>query len=149
MADFASLARDFDYDLWANQRWLACLLGKGLPQPDMDIFAHMLSASQIWLSRVQGESPTTLPRVEPTEAELLRLNAGWNDVLLGAKEDRQITYRRTTGEEFTVWLSDIAHHAANHGTYHRGELRGLCRARNDEDFPETDYAGFMFMKPPV
>ena len=149
MPDFISLARDFDYDLWANQRWLACLVGKQFPEPDTKIFAHILSAQQIWLSRVHGESLTKMPEVEPTESEMMRLNTGWTDVLLNAREDRQITYRRTTGEEFTVWLSDIAHHTANHGTYHRGELRGLCRSREDDDFPESDFAAFMLMKPPA
>ncbi|MHB8636124.1 MAG: DinB family protein [Fimbriimonadaceae bacterium] len=147
MPDFIALARDFDYDLWANRLWLACLTAKGLPQPDTQILAHILSAQHIWLRRVQGDSLTAMPTIEPSESELVRLNTEWNGILLGACEDRQITYRRTTGEEFTVWLSDIAHHATNHGTYHRGELRGLCRARDDGDFPETDFAGFMLMKP--
>ena len=149
MPDFPSLARDFDYDLWANRRWLACLFGKQFPEPDTQIFAHILSASQIWLSRLQGESPTKMPEIEPVESELGRIHTGWQEVLLRTQEDRQITYRRTTGEEFTVWLSDVAHHAANHGTYHRGELRGLCRSRGDDDFPESDFAGFMMMKPPA
>lgn len=148
MPDFLSLARDFDYDLWANRRWLGCLVGKQFPEPDIGVFAHILSAQQIWLTRVHGESPSKMPETKPTESELARLHAGWKEILLNATDDRQVTFRRTTGEECTLWLGDIAHHAANHATYHRGELRGLCRSRGDEDFPETDLAGFLFMKPP-
>jgi uncharacterized damage-inducible protein DinB len=147
MPDLASLARDFDYDLWANRRWLACLVSKQLPEPDTEVFAHILSAQQIWLTRVQGESPSKMPKVEPTESESARLHSGWKDVILNTTGDREISYRRTTGEELTTWLSDIAHHVVNHGTYHRGELRGLCRSRSDDDFPESDFGGFLFMKP--
>ncbi len=146
MPDFLALARDFDYDLWANTKWLECLLGKGLPEPDTGIFRHILSASEIWLQRVNGASPAAMPEVEPVESELQRLHDEWIDVLSKATDDRPITYRRTTGEELTVNLYATAHHAANHGTYHRGELRGLCLARGDDDFPETDLIGYILQQ---
>lgn len=39
-------------------------------------------------------------------------------------------------------LSEVAHHVFNHGTYHRGHLRGLADAAGFEDFPETDLIRF-------
>lgn len=140
MPDWEDRRRDFDYDLWANRKWLECLTGKGLVSPDVAIFRHLLGAQQIWLSRVQGASPTAFPDIEPSDQEMVRLSEGWKAALDG--EDRTIHYTRLNGQALSMRLSDIAHHVVNHGTYHRGELRGLCRARGDEEFPETDFGGF-------
>ncbi|MFX6823282.1 DinB family protein [Acinetobacter baumannii] len=51
----------------------------------------------------------------------------------------ELTFKRFNGEEVTSTVESIVLHVANHGTYHRGELRGLCRAAGWEDFPETDF----------
>ena len=147
MADWDFYLRGFEYDLWANKLWLASLLGKQFPEPDTEIFAHILAAQSIWLSRVNGDSPSAMPEIEPTEAELNRLNPGWTQVLASAADDRMVDFRRTTGEQLRLPLSEIARHVANHGTYHRGELRGLCLARNDGGFPETDYSRFAVVAP--
>jgi uncharacterized damage-inducible protein DinB len=147
MPDWSSFIRGFDYDLWANSQWRNCLLGKQMPSPDIEIFAHIFSATQIWLSRVNGESLTALPEIEPTENEIARLHKGWTDALHFATDDRIVSYRRTNGEQLSLALSEIARQVLNHATYHRGELRGLCLARNEDDFPETDYAAFAIMNP--
>jgi uncharacterized damage-inducible protein DinB len=147
MPDWNFLIRGFDYDVWANMRWHNCLLGKQFPSPDTEIFAHIFSATEIWVRRLNGESLTALPKVEPTEAEITRLHREWVEVLQEATDDRIVDFRRTNGESLSLRLSEIARHVINHATYHRGELRGLCKARNDDDFPETDYALFAFQNP--
>lgn len=146
--DWTDRLRDFDYDLWANQLWLRCLLGKGLPSPDVEIFCHIAGASQIWLSRVNGESPIKFPEIEPIESELERLHRQWHETLSKLTTNPEIRYRRLNGEEFPATISDIARHVTNHGTYHRGELRGLCSARDEDDFPETDFSLFAALKNP-
>jgi uncharacterized damage-inducible protein DinB len=143
MADWQNLKQMFQYDLWANSLWLETLNQKGDPEPDRGILAHILSAQRVWVERCRGTSLTSMPRVELTEEALSQLSQSWQNVLDGG-EDRTTNYRRTTGEPGSLSISHIAMQVINHGTYHRGELRGLYKSRNDDDFPETDFARFVF-----
>ncbi len=138
MADFAELAAGFEYDLWANQLWLKFLNRKGTGDPDRAILAHVLSAQKIWLMRCHGTSLNQMPDVPLSESMLAEVSSGWTTLLKAMAHNPVISYQRTTGQALNSPLSEIAIHVVNHGTYHRGELRGLCRLRNDEDFPETD-----------
>ncbi|WP_457825724.1 DinB family protein, partial [Staphylococcus aureus] len=66
---------------------------------------------------------------------LTELHQEWLEALAKERADRVIAYRRIiNGAEAESRLSDILHHLANHGTYHRGELRGLCRVAERTDF---------------
>ncbi|MGV3616908.1 MAG: DinB family protein [Fimbriimonas sp.] len=133
----------FDYDRWANEAWFTCLEAKGWSEPDRSIFEHILAAQEIWLMRVGGTSPAEMPKPELSLATMDRLHHGWRNALKNAQGDPLITFRRTTGEAIQTRLGDIARHVVNHGTYHRGELRGLCRGRGDEDLPETDFSRYV------
>ncbi|GMV87339.1 MAG: hypothetical protein AMXMBFR81_02700 [Chthonomonas sp.] len=136
-----ALIQGFEYDLWANLKWMAHLEQRGWPEPERGIFCHILAAQNTWELRLRGESPTSLVAPEPSEASLLDLHTRWVGSLEGDVE-RVIAYKRTTGEARSMSVHAIARHVINHGTYHRGELRGLCRAGGEEGFPETDMAGF-------
>jgi uncharacterized damage-inducible protein DinB len=129
------LLKMLDYDLWANRRWLAHLQDEA----SIAVFRHILAAQTVWLRRCQGSSPTDMPQPEPTEAELERLHAEWRALLLERGCDEIVAYSRLDGEQLQDSLGTIARHMLNHGTYHRGELRGLYRSRGDTSFPETDY----------
>lgn len=142
--DFSALEEGFHYDLWANRLWLECLTRKGFPEPDRSIFAHMLSASRIWVLRVNGESPNAMPSVELSSEALDSLHNQWIEVISRIQDDFIVSYRRTTGQDLSSPFSQIVLHVVNHGTYHRGELRGLCRAREDSDFPDTDRVLYWF-----
>lgn len=139
-----TLEQLFDYDLWANRQWLALLQRQGMPEPDRGIFQHILAAQEIWLRRCQGHSPSAMPQPELDEANLEAMNRDWKKVLAESTHDPVVEFSRTTGEKYALTLVQIARHVINHGTYHRGELRGLRRAAGEADFPETDLAGFYF-----
>jgi uncharacterized damage-inducible protein DinB len=132
----------FEYDRWANRQWFAYLEGEGWPEADREIFRHILSAQEAWLSRVDGISLNAMPRPSLTLDTLEALHGRWVSVLREHPEDPVIAYRRITGDAHAQPLGRIARHVVNHGTYHRGELRGLCRARNATGFPETDQIAF-------
>lgn len=139
MVDWSALTEGFRYDLWANRLWLECLDRKHAVDRDRKVFGHLLSAQKGWLSRVaHGISPTSLPIVDQTIETMTAMSEEWVAAIESANEDRIVNYNRTTGEPNSSLLSEIAMHVVNHGTYHRGELRGLCLARGDDDFPETD-----------
>jgi uncharacterized damage-inducible protein DinB len=134
----------FDYDLWANRQWMACLESKGRAEPDWSIFQHILAAQEIWAARCNGTSPTEMPTPEICDESLAELSATWKSLIDRLVDDPLIDYRRTTGQALRMPFSCICRHVIDHGAYHRGDLRGLCRTRNDEDFPETGYGGFVF-----
>jgi uncharacterized damage-inducible protein DinB len=142
MLDFEALREGFQYDRWANGEWLDCLVRKGSIEPDMGILSHVLSAQKAWLIRCQGTSPAERPPVDLTVGTMDELFAGWIEALRSHPDDPVIEYWNFSGVEYRRRMSRIARHVIDHGTYHRGELRGLCLARDDEDFPETGFAGY-------
>jgi uncharacterized damage-inducible protein DinB len=132
------LKQFFVYDLWANMQWLQWLEEQGWPEPEKQVFAHILESQWVWHERLEGRPPSKMPQLEPTSSLAQELNDSWQEILRTRKPDEVIGFRRFSGEEATLRLGEIAHHVANHGTYHRGELRGLCRAKGQGQFPETD-----------
>lgn len=55
--------------------------------------------------------------------------------------ERLITYRNSSGVEYTNTLEDILLHVAEHGVYHRGQVALLVRASGGNAIP-TDYIIF-------
>jgi uncharacterized damage-inducible protein DinB len=134
----------FKYDLWANRAWMDTLLKFPEPKRPDEVLTHILGAQWRWLERcndhfklgldlpAQPEAPST------TLAE--QLNELWLSVLDRIKPEDRLEYTRDTGEHVSIAFGDIAQHVANHGTYHRGHLRGLAEAQMVTDFPETDFS---------
>jgi uncharacterized damage-inducible protein DinB len=139
------LRRGIEYNHWANQVWLDCLTRTNAPDEDLKIFQHILASTKVWALRCHGISVTEMPKPELTKQTLDELTKMWLDILDGRDLEEAIAYKRTTGEPNEMTISWIAQHVINHGTYHRGELRGLRRARGDNDFPDTDIAGYALL----
>jgi uncharacterized damage-inducible protein DinB len=127
------LLTGFDYDLWANGRWAEALGRFRDPERARAIFEHIAAAQQRWLARCGVEST----------AELADLYAAWRDYILTVDLELAIEYRTLDGQPYTNRVHEIARHVINHGTYHRGHLRGLAEAEGLTDFPETDFIGFV------
>jgi hypothetical protein len=96
----------------------------------------------MWITRVGGVSPTEFVLPEPTLATLDELNQRWRSALTERELAEVINYKRTTGEALSLSLKQIASHVINHGTYHRGVLRGIALLEDRWDFPDTDLANF-------
>ncbi|MFM9874551.1 MAG: DinB family protein [Fimbriimonadaceae bacterium] len=138
------LTEAFEYDLWANLRWLE-FQPKATPE-EQNVFAHILMAQKLWSDRAMGNSPTDFPIVEAIQENLRSLTQSWIDLISTHDPEEVIHYKRTTGEPKSLQLGEIALHVTNHGTYHRGQIRGLCQARNCIDFPETDMVLYFWAK---
>ncbi len=137
---FQDLVDGFAFDLWANLRWEAYLRNGNAREPSRSIFRHLFVAQEVWNQRVLGNALTDWPQVEPTVERIQTLNQAWVEHLTHRQDDPIIHYHRFDGAPGHLHLSQIARHIVDHGTYHRGELRGLCRERGVEDFPETGLA---------
>lgn len=136
MSHREDLAGLIEYDRWANQRWAgpAEQLGR------QDILLHVLQAQIIWLSRLEGTVPWTATW-ESFSMELDRSLRSWQRFLFDADLSHVVSYETSAGVPYENTVVEIARQVLNHGTYHRGHLRGLAEAASIE-FPETDYILF-------
>lgn len=136
------LQKQFEYDRWANLLWVEFLNSHETPEVYPQIMSHILGAQMIWVTRLEGTSLDAIPTLPVDAASVEELHSRWIAAIRTNAPDKLIQYKRTTGEPHTSTFEDIALHVANHGTYHRGELRGLCRADSIDGFPETDRIRF-------
>ncbi len=140
------LGRLVDHMEWADERVLQSLRSARAPLPAaISLFSHVLGAEHTWLRRINGEKPQVAVWPELTFQQCAQLAAENSNALrglvasLGAGEGmRQVTYRNSSGAEFTTGLEDILLHVAVHGAYHRGQVAALLRSAGDEPSP-TDY----------
>ena len=138
------LRRGIEYDLWANQQWLDCLTRTNAEEGDLKILQHILGSQKSWALRCHGINPTAPPRPELTHETLIEINKMWLDIIDGRDIEDIILYHRYNGDANEMTITWMIQHVINHGTYHRGELRGLRRMRVDDDFPDTDMAVYAF-----
>lgn len=143
------LARLFDHLEWADQKVLESIRSAHhLPAKALELYAHVLGAEHVWLSRIRGE-PATLdvwPSLTIDECDKI---AGDNSAsftrlvseLTPAVIEKQITYRNSAGASFTSTLEDILVHVALHGSYHRGQIAASLRAAGETPVA-TDYIAF-------
>ena len=135
----AFLARAVDYDLWATRKWLGTLDTLPDPARAREIVFHMADAHVCWLTRV-GASPAIAEEPDLDHA-LVSYAAMWQAALDTHPVDHVFRWS-DNGEDYQLSLADIVFHIVNHGTYHRGHLRGLADAAGVEDFNDTDYDWF-------
>ncbi len=131
-----------DYDRWATSRWLVALPNLQNLGRAHEILEHMLSAQQIWLGRIGVEMSHGQANV-PLAAVFDGLHGLWRRVAEEAALEEVITYKTSTGDEFQNSIGEIAYHVVNHGTYHRGQLRGLAESEGFSGFPDTDLILFL------
>lgn len=132
------IERGFDYDRWANHLWIDRIGGfKNIGRAHA-ILEHILSAQRIWLKRIGVEFQ---PQQEDISLRDLFdvTSQAWVDVFKAIAPEETITYVTMRGDQFSNTLEQIAIHVINHGTYHRGQLRGLAESEGFENFPETDF----------
>jgi uncharacterized damage-inducible protein DinB len=126
----AHLERMLRSMVWADQVVLAAL--RDCPEAQSEglrLFAHLLAAEEVWLSRIECRqaSHAVWPQLDLAGCEhLAGANSKAYATLLGglseAALDGEVVYRNTRGEEFTTPLIDILTHVVIHGAYHRGQI---------------------------
>jgi uncharacterized damage-inducible protein DinB len=125
------------YSTWASRRLLhaALQLDAEHQHRDMSVshksvhatLGHILFADRIWLSRLLNQT------IEPEgtlEIEWPRIRERWEalaDAWNDADLERVITYKVSSGKEFSSTLREIVLHVVNHATLHRGQVMGMFR----------------------
>ena len=139
----------FQHLKWADERVHQSLVNAANPPPQtLDLFAHIVAAEHVWLSRIHGEKPEVPVWPTLSLSQCAELGARNADEFLALVEsvdeialDGGITYRNSAGDQFTSTLEDILTHVAMHGSYHRGQVASLVRAGGDTPAP-TDFIFF-------
>lgn len=139
MLDLSTL---FDYDLWATRRWLLALPKIADLARTHEVLEHMLYAHRIWLERLGHEAPPAGGAI-PMQAVFEEMSRAWKRIVEEAPLDAEVEYSARDGQRFSNTIREIAQHVVNHGTYHRGQLRGLAEAEGFMGFPETDLIAYL------
>ena len=137
MSVYEQILDGFRYDFWANRQWLTYVEGVATNEADLAVISHVLGAQDVWLARIEGNPLPVFPTIAPSGEALEQYHARWINLIQAHSDNPAITFQRFDGAEFTQPLFNIALHVIDHGTYHRGQLRGLAGNRGDTDFPET------------
>jgi uncharacterized damage-inducible protein DinB len=137
--------RLFEYAAWANRRSLAAVRTMPDPAEGLRLFAHVLAAEHVWLSRLRGVAAVhpVWPTLTADEcAGLLEENAGgYAGFLADADLGRVVRYTTTRGEEFETAAADMLTQAATHGGYHRGQIARVVAAAGGTP-ANTDFITF-------
>lgn len=152
------LAQLVQYHQWANHRFLPILQHLTPEQWEEThpssfnsirrTVLHLWDAEQLWLKRMQGESPLGWPSAGFT-GDGAALVKSWKattqalvDFVVDSGEDtlaKVITYQNTRGDQYHQPVFEILLHVINHATYHRGQLITLLRQAGVVDgLPGTD-----------
>ena len=140
------LSRLLRYTVWANHRLLRAAATLVVEDFKRDLggshggvrgtLVHMMWAELVWLERWKGVP--TPPRLDESQfATVVELRDRWTVI----EEHRQawfdglaaeagatiVHYRTTEGTAYQNPLEHLVQHAANHSTYHRGQVLGFLR----------------------
>jgi uncharacterized damage-inducible protein DinB len=153
----------YDYNHWANKRYLA--VAERLTEEQLfrkqghswdsvhAVLVHMMSSERMWPQRWRGETGTFLdPKDFPT---IPSVREYWVDVeknmraFLAAQTEesllRDVTFTNPRGQTFTLPLWQMVVQPPNHNTHHRGELAAMF-ALMDVPHPEEEIVQYFLVK---
>ena len=135
-----TIQRMYEHLHWANLHIFDALQNmKGDKQEVCGLFSHILSTEKVWFARLQGIDSSQIllwPDMNMLQcAELIMQNEmTFATYLTSLKEsdlDRLVSYKNSTGTEFTNSVRDILTHVAMHGQYLRGQINSRLRATSE------------------
>lgn len=140
----------FRYELWANRRTLASIEAAQDRGSTVRLFAHIVAAQEVWLTRLLGSSSDGVP-IWPTRTvaeckdALEAMNARIESYLADLDEEAlnaRITYSNQTGRTFEHMPLDILTHLGLHSQHHRGQIALQLRQLGQEP-AVTDFIAYL------
>lgn len=138
----------FEHNWWAHEQLLTELRRQAPDSETLRLFAHVVAAEHLWLSRIDMVTPRVAvwPTLSLEDVAALETDnrARIRELLRRPDDtrDRLVHYRNSAGNEFDNSVGDILTHVALHGHYHRGQIARAMRATGREPV-YTDYIGFV------
>lgn len=159
----AYLEHLYDYNYWANKRYLA--VAETLTEEQLfrkqghswdsvhAVFVHMMSSERMWPQRWRGETGTFLdpqdfPRVASIREYWVDVEKNMRAFIAEQTEQsllQEITYTNPKGEMFTLPLWQMMVQPPNHNTHHRGELAAMFALMN-VPHPEEEIVQYFLVK---
>ncbi len=146
----AHIRRLYDHMMWADTRTLNALRAMhAAPLDALRLYAHLLAAEHVWISRIEGREPemAVWPALGLDECSALsgKNHAAYAllaETLSRDELQRVVRYRNSKGDEFVNTVEDIFMHVALHGAYHRGQVARIVRGEGGAP-QATDYIFFI------
>jgi uncharacterized damage-inducible protein DinB len=148
MAGFAGFGNLYSYHNKSNKSLLLFIMDN--PQPRaINVFAHIMAADRMWLSRLElglrAPDPQLWPNDKTTDilaSELEDVSGHWARYLTQSDDDNEriVEYLNIKGEPTTRPAHQILTSCLLHATYHRGQIALLCGGESQA--PPTDYIFF-------
>lgn len=153
----------YDYNYWANKRYLA--VAETLTEEQLfrkqghswdsvhAVLVHMMSSEQMWPQRWRSEKgefldPKDFPTVASIRAYWVDVERNMRTVIAEQTEEsllHPVTYANPKGETFTLPLWQMMVQPPNHNTHHRGELAAMF-ALMDVPHPEEEIVQYFLDK---
>ncbi|HNV99847.1 MAG TPA: DinB family protein [Chitinophagales bacterium] len=149
------------YNVWANRKLVDALMALPVDMLDAEVggsfnsirktIYHIWDAQVIWLSRLQGASPTDWPSKSITDdfsgfdLYFLQQSEDFNRFVETRQEtffDDMCFYRNLNGDTMKTRNGEIILHCMNHSTYHRGQIISYMRQAGITELPHTDFIVF-------
>ncbi|HTQ10075.1 MAG TPA: DinB family protein [Fimbriimonadaceae bacterium] len=130
------LRKGFEYDFWATMRWYNAVRLMRNQESASPVVQHILTTQRVWLERC-GYPVESVPRAA-TRSAFEAASEAWLKLISTEPLDKMIAYKDFRGRDHERPLGEIAWHVINHGTFHRGHLRGLAQAEGFDEFADTD-----------
>ncbi len=135
-----------EFNAWANHRVLGAAEELTPEQFTRELgsshgsvketLAHILGVERVWLERLQGESPVTIPPAKDF-ADFAALKTKWAEVeahfrgymeeLTKAELEEEVEYKTLSFGPGKNPRWQMIQHVVNHGTYHRGQVTTMLR----------------------
>ncbi len=139
----------FAHAAWADRRVRDALRATPEPAEALRLFAHVLGAEHVWLSRLHG-TPAAHPvwpnlTLDQCAALADENAAGYAAFLAALGPDgfaRVVQYRTSAGVAYANTVADILTQVATHGSYHRGQIAREVR-RGGGTPADTDFILFV------
>ncbi len=155
MHSLPGFERLFSFEADCKQKILEFMRSSSSLSPSaINIFAHMLAAERMWLSRLELETkaPTlgNLSELWPGKTldqcadELKDVTEHWTRYLAGrSAEDfsKEISYINVKGQTVSKPPYDILTQIVIHSAYHRGQIAAVA-GKGEREAPPMDYIFF-------
>lgn len=139
----------FDYNDWANRKFLAVMQEITEKKELTALFSHLINAQDKWMNRIVKVRPDenlswTRPAFpyEELEEKWRHSHHTWSDYLHALKEEELaseiVFYRQSDQKPMKVAIKDIAFQLNCHAIHHRGQMAKMIRAAGKTP-PAADY----------
>lgn len=141
--------------LFEHAAWADALVAEAIERQEnvaddtVELFAHVLGAEEVWLSRLEQRTASlavwpklTRSELGDTAAAIAQKYRSYVARLTPEDLPAEVAYTNSIGQSFRTPVGEILIHVAMHGSYHRGQV--ALRMRRDGALPApTDYIAFV------